>query len=192
MDKLFDILRPALPTWIIIPGTALLMVLGLWPTLRDIWQATAPWNRSYSRDRRRLELIKLQLEIRALARQVDPRLSERLETELAPPPVGAEQEEVELGRRRRFLWGAAGGAIVWAVTFLVTPHILILLSDAAIGIFFGVAIRGATFALLGGVGALLARARTRHDAVIYGAVAPLAILILVLALTPTSTGGRIP
>ncbi|MCC7271697.1 MAG: hypothetical protein IT561_03450 [Alphaproteobacteria bacterium] len=189
MDKLFDILRPALPTWIIVPGTALLMVLGLWPTLRDIWQATVPWNRSYLRDRRRLELIKLQLEVRALAKQVDPALFARIDAELSRPERPA---EADLGRRRRFLWGAAAGALVWAGSILVTPHILMLLSDATIGAYVGVAIRGVIFALLGGTGALLARARTVQDSLIYGAVGPLAVLIFALALSPASTGGRIP
>src|SRR5215208_6775233 len=66
MDKLLDVLRPALPSELVIAAALVLLLLLAWPPVREIWQVSIPSHRAYASEKRRLELLKLKLEVEAL------------------------------------------------------------------------------------------------------------------------------
>ena len=65
MDGIFDKILPKLPAWMIVPIAIFWLFLLAWPVLKEIWFSVIPSYRAYTREQRRLELLKLYHEIEA-------------------------------------------------------------------------------------------------------------------------------
>ena len=193
MDKLFELLQPGLPPWLVPPGAIMLLFLIAWPVLREIWTGVIPSYRRYAREKRRLELLKLYYEVEAIKK--DHQLSELLpissdtltaivqttrhvSDELARP---LDKELVSLSRSRRFLFGALGGAAVFLFGTLLSLQIFFSMeawSLQPVAVAAGTISRGIILTLVGAVTALATNPKTPRDAFIRGMVVPLLIMLL--------------
>jgi hypothetical protein len=178
MDKT-DLLKLALPAWLITPAAITALFLLAWPSLRDVWQAIIPSARTYAAEKRRLELLKLRLEIETLREKVPNFQIEVPSTrEIAPPAISHEM----LSLRDRFVYGALGaffGAVVPLLFQLPAGY----LWNASAGFILGLTLRVVLLVLLGSLLPMMLKNLTnKRDAMIYGAVAPLLLQLLITGI----------
>jgi hypothetical protein len=175
MDKT-DLLKLALPSWLITPAAIAALFLLAWPSLRDVWQAIIPSARSYSAEKRRLELLKLRLEIETLRDKVPNFQVEVPSTrELAPPPISNEI----LSLRNRFVYGALG-AFFGAVAPMLFQLPAEYLWNVNVALVIGLTLRVVILVMLGSLlPMMLTNLTNKRDAMIYGCVAPLLLQLLI-------------
>jgi hypothetical protein len=183
MEQLFELLRPTLPSWMVAPAIIVLLFLFLWPTLRDIWMEVIPSHRTYTSEKRRLELLKLHLEVQALIKQHQ---LEGLAT-LAPPqttPATLPDNVKVLPSRARFLFGGLGGLIAWIISLVFDFP---LSEHYSFALLVGFAVSGLVFFFVGGLAAFTMKARSHTDALLYGTIATLIFQVAISTTIPKST-----
>jgi len=182
MDKLFDLIVPQLPGWSIIPAAAILLFFIAWPTLQAIWKETVPSYRLYTREKMRLELLKLLYEVEALKKDhqlgdMESLLPQRFQERGTKDALTEAQHKKYLSWSKAMLFGAIGGSganiaivLMRDYTFFSYMVPLELLGLLIAVIFYG---------LIGGVIAVFSKPLTPTDAVIRGGAGTLAILLFV-------------
>lgn len=199
LEKFLDLILPKTPPWLIVPLTIIVLLLFAWPTLRDIFTESLPSYRKYAREKQRLELLKLYYETEGIRKdhQLDeaaPAGSDDLMSLIRRPALQASMNKAtsngdqgSLPNVRRFVFGCVGG---FAVFFISTINLTVHIEDfSTIAFFLGLALRGILLTGLGGGFAWLGNARTPASAIIFGAIAPFVVSLL---LAQTATNVRIP
>jgi hypothetical protein len=196
LEKFLDLILPKTPPWLIVPVAIIVLFLFAWPTLRDIFTESLPSYRKYAREKQRLELLKLYYETEGIRK--DHQLDEAVPTgsddlmslirrpvlQVATDKSGGNQDG--LPSARRFAFGCIGG---FAVFFISVLNLSVTIEDASSGFFLGLALKGILLALLGGGFAWLSNARTPASAIVFGAIAPFVISLL---LAQIGSGVRFP
>jgi hypothetical protein len=193
LDKLVEMLLPGTPRWLIVPGTVILLILLAWPVLSEIWTGVLPSYRRYTREKRRLELLKTYYEIEAIRKEHDlgeptPIATDTFKAIVQPSnaPNGTvatarDDAHIPLSSRQRFGWGAVGSLGVFATTFFIQDFADLSFLNAAV--FFGLLIRGIVLIFIGGLTAWLSSPNTIADAMVRGAIIPLFLTLLIAGQT---------
>jgi hypothetical protein len=172
MDKLLELLQPALPAWLITPAIVVALFLLAWPSLRDIWQSIVPSARHYSAERQQLELLKLRLEIETLREKLP-----NFQTAVVPQSeiIHPANPKVVLSKKDRLLCGALGGLITavgfWIVRLRLV-EVMIGGDDLMVGI-LAIGLLSAIVVAAGAIAGLISNADRKRDAVLYGSAASL-------------------
>jgi hypothetical protein len=129
LEGILEALLPKAPSWLLVPGTIILLLLFAWPSLQEIWRGLIPSYRAYAREKRRLDLLKLYYEIEAIKKdhqlvEVPEIQSEALNAllqQLAKPSIVSDKyhgggEAPGISTSQRLLFGALGGILVFIVT----------------------------------------------------------------------------
>lgn len=146
MDKIFDLIVPQLPGWSIIPVAAILLLFIAWPTLQAMWREIVPSYRLYTREKMRLELLKLLYEVEVLKKDhqlgdMEPLLPQHFQLRTTKDASVRAQEKKYLSSSDATLFGAIGGYASGMVTILVRVadvSLSMLTLQFLIGLFVGV------------------------------------------------------
>ena len=198
MDQLVESLLPRLPAWLIPPGTVVLLLLLIWPVLREIWTEVIPSYRKYAREKRRLELLKLYYEVEAITKDHElskslPILSDALSALVradVPEAVTfqhGKESAVSISRRQAFWMGSLGGLVVFTISAILSidnyirlwKGELIVTSIKFVVIF--TIIKVMIMALIGGVSAWLSNSKRPLEAFVSGTIVPLLLALLLSA-----------
>jgi hypothetical protein len=173
MGDVLQLLTKTLPPQLLAPVAAVLVTLLLWPTLRDVWQSTIPSHRTYTREKRRLELLKLTVEIEALRKQHGlETMGGASEEVYYPVDVPIPKQSQQLSNHWRMLYGTVGGALVVIPLMSISLYFAAQFGTLQGGMGWAIVISG-VFVLCGagGLVALFTRTGTRQKAMITGALA---------------------
>ena len=192
MDKLFDLIVPQLPGWSIIPAAAILLFFIAWPTLQAIWKEIVPSYRLYTREKMRLELLKLLYEVETLKKEhqlgdMESLLPQRFQQRETKDALTPAEHQKRLPSLEAILFGAVGGSAANMATILfrfVEDNLFLsmLTPMAVIGVLVGVILYG----FLGGLIGVFSKPLTRTDAVLRGAAG---VFVIFLFLTTLLRGG---
>jgi len=127
LDKMLPGLLSPLPAWLVWCLFFVLILLKAWPTIREMFRDALPTYRSYTREKMRLELLKLIYEIEALKKsnQLGDHDHTLPKPFIAARPIDLRDDvtanEVEARERRLSIaiWGFGGGMAPAAVKGLV-------------------------------------------------------------------------
>lgn len=198
MDKIWEILLPSIPPWLLWPIAVIALLLFLWPRLRAVWQDFVPSQRAYNRAKMALELQKLMYEIEALRRQqggrdIEQELPEQLRgtkeardflRDTFQRPAPARVEAVAHGRfeRRYVLFGGLGGLTVAVLPLISGGLGAVDWSNTALLLGFGV--RALTLAVLGSVIVFMQRPGSPQLAFLVGAAPGLVMQVVISGVAP--------
>jgi hypothetical protein len=175
-------------------------MLLAWPVLSEIWTGVLPSYRRYTREKRRLDLLKTYYEIEAIIKEHE--LSEPIPiatdtfkaivqlSNASNGKVVTARDDIHthLTSWQRFVWGAVGSTGVFAAPFFVQDPIY--LSHLTPGIIIGWFLRAMVLIFIGGLTAWLSKPNTITDAIVRGAIIPL-LLTLVIATQETRVPVRL-
>jgi hypothetical protein len=155
------------------PMLIVAVIVFAWPALRQIWQDTIPSHRAYSREKMRLELLKLLCEVEAIKQQHSlPDLQDQLPLELRQkrslPEVISKPASIRkpIPKSERLLFGCMGGL---AVALFETVESLFLLQNLSLAFILHVIVRGIVLSLIGATVSVLFHSTSRSYAFVLGA-----------------------
>jgi hypothetical protein len=201
MDGIFDKILPKLPAWMIVPIAIFWLFLLAWPVLKEIWFSVIPSYRAYTREQRRLELLKLYYEIEAIKKehalgdlsQIPQVLTKATSIDLAIQKHHSPEAQLPpsppLSPRAAFGFGAAGGGMIFVLSIVAVDAVTI--TEATSIALIAVGIRAALLAIIGGFTSWLARPKTPLDAFLRGTLAP-AILSMLISGVAVHSGSSPP
>lgn len=184
-----DAILPTLPPFLIAPVSILLILIFMWPTLREIWHEVIPSYRLYSRERMRLELLKLAYEIEAIKKtngltNDGPSVLETLHKVTSHAVTAEAQTEsqrqgpAQMPKLQAFGCGCLGGFAV-VIFQLVTIDLSNILSNPSAFVFVAYLIRVVLLVLMGGLTAIFRNPKTPVEAFMFGLIAPLLVALVI-------------
>ena len=176
MDKLFDALVPRLPTSLAIPAALVLILLLAWPNIRIIWQDIIPFYRSYSREKMRLELLKLRYEIEAIRKKNKLPDLEQHAKGLASIRVIDRAHNFILPTPIKLAAGAVGGLVISIANIVSSLSDLMdkftnLGGSELIQLFLGFVVASVLVSLIGALAAMISKPTSMQQAFLIGAAA---------------------
>lgn len=180
MEEIIKSLMPRIPLRLAIPLAVLVFFLLVWPKFREVIRDLSAELRRYERERRRLELIKLRLEIRGLVKQHQLEFDEQEVIDRTIVPAGpVEPEPAQESRKKRSMWGKVGVGALGAVT----PSMYdLVFSDKLVISAFHFLLGVSIYAGLGAMIVFITRPATLWRCYFVGFASPISLLILLYIL----------
>lgn len=126
-------LLPNLPSWLSIPIILVTLLTILWPKIIQTIRETSKWTRVYEREKKRLELLKLQYEIEAFKKEKE--LQDIIESTITTQLIeNLDDSDRQISTRpiisfkKRFIFGGIGTLIPIILNLFITD--LAILSES--------------------------------------------------------------